>query len=836
MVSAAIWNIDRAIPAVMIREHMKKLFKLILLMTLLTIGGIAVFVYATDKHVVVLKDGSQKTVDEVWEKGNLIFYVVDGEESLLNHSQIKSYGKRNIGHVFKDISGYFIQHFNELESDFNRFLKKNHISVGLSFTQYIFLLGLLLFLVIILVLRLTGKKKPEQVADGAEAKEPVAIPEVKEGVPTRIDVVGFFLNLFKQQIGADPDAPTEYVALMSKTSGPNHIYELRVKHMEDWATRRMTIGPLGEESGSKSKCYYVIYDVHMVVKIPAKPVTDFEKYIESIKKEVHIVNKLIPKECIIPKVSVILSMIHSFPYGDDLSPDRLEEEYIIWMRKSPEYQNYLKMNSTFVYIMDLSKYYFLSHILDELHDIKHLITREITENAEIIWEPAKFKGRYGTENDAIFEIRDVYNRCAVKVRSLVDGAGITATISDYQIQSWFIIHLANGLISTNGSGYPESFINDLNRLLKKTMHDNAGVVEIYRKTIKDYIYMSSFEQNKAQMAAITTNLLDILAWFRKKRVSMRDLKPDNLFVAGDPARYPLFLRSAAEFSLGIIDVETAVDFEKSKYTQTKQPLLGGTPFYATPSHFIKNEILTLKFGNLGKILHLQDWHATLVMIYKAITGEHLFDQTAKLFGDLRNMMIQANQPDNHNSEIFQEASRMFWHSAVVEFQVKSEETRKALKSVVVDLPESVKHMFSKVLIKERKSIVRSIKDCVDSQTIFAKTQIRELLLKASHSKTCQFKADLENKAKKSGNSTGPRTEAIAFLHKLADLKAQFGQHAYMQRLLSQPDARVSAYDIMTFMFNVMLNNMYRSEWKALFGEAVIACEMPDEETIIEDTI
>ena len=426
MVSASIWKTDRAILAVKIFEHMKKFFKLLLLMTLLTIGGIAVFVYATDKHVVVLKDGSQKTVDAVWEKGNLIFYVVDGEESLLNHNQIKSYGKRNVGHVFKDISGFFIKHFEELETDLNRFLKKNNIAVGLSFTQYIFLLGLLLFLVIILVSRLTVKKKPVPDADVAEVKDTVVTPDLKEGVPTRIDVVGFFLNLFKQQIGADPDAPTEYVALMSKNSGPNHIYELRVKHMADWATRRMTIGPLGEESGSKSKCYYVIYDVHMVVKIPAKPVTDFERYIESIKKEVHIVNKLIPKECIIPKVSVILGMIHSFPHGDNLPSDRLEEEYIKWMRKSPEYQNYLKMNNTFVYIMDLSKYYFLSHILDELHDIKHLITREITENAAIIWEPAKFKGRYGTENDAIFEIRDVYNRCAVKVRRLVDGAGITA--------------------------------------------------------------------------------------------------------------------------------------------------------------------------------------------------------------------------------------------------------------------------------------------------------------------------------------------------------------------------------------------------------------------------
>jgi len=438
--------------------------------------------------------------------------------------------------------------------------------VGINLIQNIFLLGLLLFVFILFFSMRPGKKKePEPVPD-EKIKETVVPPEVKDGVPTRIDVVGFFLNLFKQQIGADPDAPVEYVPLMSKNSGPNHIYELRVKHMADWATRRMTIGPLGEESGSKSKCYYVIYDVHMVVKIPAKPVTDFEQYIESIKKEADIVNKLIPKECIIPKVSVILDMISSsFPEIENIPSDSLEEKYTTWMRKSPQNQKFLRINNTFVYIMDLSKYYFLSHILDELHDIKHLISREITEYGEIIWEPTTFKSRYGTENDAIFEIRDVFNRCAVNVRRLVDRAGISTRVSDYQIQSWFIAHLADGQISANGnSGYPENFIHDLNRLFKKTVSDNSTVVGVYRKTIKDYVYMSFFEQNKAQMTAITTSLLDILAWFREKRVSMRDLKPDNLFVAGDPARYPLFLKSAQEFSMGIIDVETAVDFEHSK--------------------------------------------------------------------------------------------------------------------------------------------------------------------------------------------------------------------------------------------------------------------------------
>jgi serine/threonine protein kinase len=485
--------------------------------------------------------------------------------------------------------------------------------------------------------------------------------------------------------------------------------------------------------------------------------------------------------------------------------------------------------------MDLSRYYFLSHILDELHDMGNLIAREIIENGHIIWEPAKFKGRYGTENDAIAELRDIFNLCDANIRLLIEKVGIRTSVSIYQIQSWFCSHLAANQVAANGDGFPDKFIIDLNRLLRKSIQDNSKVVDAYRKIVKGYIYRSSFEQNKPQMEAITANLLDILAWFREKRVSMRDLKPDNLFVAGDPARYPIFLKSAQEFSIGIIDVETAVDFEKSKYKKTKQPMLGGTPFYATPSHFVKNEVIIYKFNNLGKILHLQDWHATLIMIYKVITGDLLFEQTARLFGEVRNLMVNANKPEGHRTDVFEEASRIFWHGAVSEFQLKIAESEKSLKAVLADLTDPVKYMFAKTLTKEKKSIVKAINKCVDSQTIFEKGHTRDLLLRCSYAKTCQFKTDLETKAKCSGNLSTPRTEAITFLHKLADLKALFGQHVYVQKLLSQPQLKISAYDILTFMFNVVFHNMYRSEWAPLFGEAVINCDMPNEETIIEET-
>jgi hypothetical protein len=811
---------------------MRNFFQAIVLFSVITVVSAALFVFFSDKKIIVLNDDSLKTVDETWSSGDSLFYEIDGQIDFLDKGEIKTHGKRNIRHVFLGIKGTIIENLNRLEDGINPLLKKNHIPIELNLTHPLTLLPLFLFLFIMVWLRRVVKPDP---GDIQEERDTELSQDPKNEVPTRLDIVRFFLNLFKYQIGAEPNAPAEFVPLMSKTTGPNYIFELRVKHMADWAKRRMTIGPLGEESGSKSKCYYVIYDVHMVVKIPVRPIDDFEEYIASIKKEVHIVNKLIPKECIIPKVSVILGLIHSFPYSEDIPPERLEGRYINWLRKSTEYQKFLKINNTFVFMMDLSKYYFLSHILDELHDIKHLIAREIIENAHIIWEPAKFKGRYGTENDGIVEIRDIFNCSEANIRRLLDKADVGTSVPIYQIQSWFFTHLAAIPVTADANGFPDRFIIGLNRLLKKTMQDHSDVVEAYRKIIKDYIYGSSFEQNRPQMEAVTANLLDILALFREKRVSMRDLKPDNLFVAGEPARYPLFLKSAQEFSIGIIDVETAVDFEKSKYKKIKQPMLGGTPFYATPSHFIKNDVLIFKFKNLGKILHLQDWHATLIMIYKVITGHLLFEQTARLFAEVRNLIVNANKPGGHQTDVFEEASRIFWHSAVSEFQIKMAESEKSLKSVVVDLTETVKYMFDKALVKEKKSIVKAIKKCIDSQTIFDKGHIRDHLLRCSYAKTCQFKADLENEAKRSGNISTPRTEAIAFLHKLADLKALFGQHVYVQKFLSQPEPKMSAYDILTFMFNVVFHNMYRSEWAPLFGEAVIDCDMPNEETVIEET-
>jgi hypothetical protein len=209
-----------------------------------------------------------------------------------------------------------------------------------------------------------------------------------------------------------------------------------------------------------------------------------------------------------------------------------------------------------------------------------------------------------------------------------------------------------------------------------------------------------------------------------------------------------------------------------------------------------------------------------------VTGELLFEQTARLFGELRNMMISANKPENFESDIFKKISQIFWRGAMVEFQTKMKEKEKSLRAIEVILPESVKSMFGKVAAKERISLALAIKKCVASQNIFAKQQIRNQLMTSSHAKTCQLRADLVNKAGGSHKSIGLRKEAITFLHQLADLKALLGQHIYMIKCLSNPQASVSVHDTLAFMFNVVRNNMYRPQWKPLVIKAIDTCDKP----------
>lgn len=809
---------------------MKKFFLILFLLLIATTIAVGVNAYhgSKDKTILTLTDGSMIEVDSTSEAGNLFFYEIEGQEYMLDKNEVKSVGKAD--------HKYFINRIKKKASDMltvpRAACNATVSSMKQTYPTIAIIAGTVLsciFILILIRLFVKADQKP-----GLPEPEPVARESVDDEI-NRMDIVRYFLNIFKLQIDAPASAPSKITPLSSKSSGPNYIYELNINDGGEWVKRRMTIGPIGEETGSKSKCFYVIYDVHLVVKIPTRPINDFEHYIESINKEGHIVEKLAPKECVIPKVSVILDMIHKFPDSDQSSAEKLEDRYINWLRKNPEFQNNLKIKNSFIFFMDFSKFYFLGHIIDNLHDLEDSIPAEIIENPETIWDASKFKGRYGKRHEpAFYEIREVYTIFEAQMRQYLEDAGEGTAIPLFRIQSWFLTHLAGKEVVPKESGIAEKLVPGLNHLIRTILSSKKSEVASYRKTIKEYVYKIHLEQNKPQMAGIITNLLDLLAWLREKQVSMRDLKPDNLLVAGDPSQYPRFLMSADEYSLGIIDVETALDFEKTKYKKTQQPLLGGTPFYATPSHFFVNQTLQKCFRNFRKILHYQDWHAMVVMIFKAVTGDLLFDQTAKLFGYVKEKIRYADNDTDHQVEIVKEVSKTFWKSASTEFLMKIGDKEEALKSIHTSLPENVKRMFMKLVANDQKTTIEKIKKCIGAQASFQGAKSRDLLLKSSHAKIVLFKRHLKNKFKNAPNPPANPSQVFEFLDDLAHLKLYLDQQNQAAVLINKPDPKISAYDLLTFMFSAVYHTMYNEQWQIAREEEACASEsLDDEATTLE---
>jgi serine/threonine protein kinase len=796
---------------------MRKINKTSLVLILLLAIGVGLFHDLILKEVVLLKNGQVITAEKTWETGQSIFYEKKDNIHVIPKDQVVQFGGPNLTLSLRAAQLRVVEYYGRARKRVGRFIEVSGVSGDQHFALALGAAALALVSILVFTSRLLFRGKTPSENRTTNPK-PIA-PQRVDDLPSRLDIVRFFLSLFREQIGAPEDSQMEFVSLNAKSADPNAIYELRVKPHNDWVTRRMSIGPLGEEGGSKSICYYVIYDDHLVVKIPPRPITDFEQYVASIKQEQQIVDKLAPKECITPKVSVILNLIHKFPEPTAASGERLEEKYIAWLRKKTAYQRYLKINHTFVYFMDMSKYYFLVHILDKMHAEKLSIESEVGEHPELLWEADKFKDLYGEENEIIcLEIQGVFNQCEAEIRRLLLRSELTQTIAPYQIQGWITNFLAGKTVSPAGSGLPPEFVQGLNASLNKVFEQNHHQVQAYRNVIRGYLDRKTFQQKRAQIAGLISNLLELLAWLRKKKVSLRDLKPDNLFVAGDPAKYPMFLRNADEYSLGIIDVETAVDFERAGHARIKQPLLGGTPFFATPSHFMRNEWIIAEYRSLGEILHLQDWHAVLVMIYKVITGNMLFDQTAKLFGGIKSLVQNADGGHGSVSAVVQEVSWIFWRSACAEFQMKTCAKEAMLKSVPVSIVSDARLMMLNALKKDLQVLSSRMKSQVSSQSLFSSPRSQQQLLASSETKLRQLAADMNRKLQASRNPTPQSLQALRFLEDLAELKTEATHVARLLKRLDDPEPRLAAFDLMTAMFQVLLHGMYQFEWRTLGQE------------------
>ncbi len=622
----------------------------------------------------------------------------------------------------------------------------------------------------------------------------------------RATVIRYFLRIFKHQINASTQDKSELKRMDVTTFGSKfHTFEMNVEHKGEKESRRMTIAPLGEDSGSKSMCFYVIYDDHLVVKIPPTPITDLAKYLDSIHADQRIVFRLKPRECVVPCVSVILKRVHAFE-GENIGPEKIEGKYISWLKNNPEHQEYLKVDDAFVFFMDLSKYSILGDVLARMHQEKDdQVFQEIVDNRGVILEYQNFEGRYGKARASIcFDFQEIYLKYEAGIQEIFKQDRKMAASLQYKTEEWFLIHLAERELGEAEKDLSPQLVSEINTLIAGLLEENREIVTRYREMIHSHINKKYFSINRYKMEGIITNTLDLLALLKEKGVAMRDFKPDNLLVTGDPEKNPNFLSAPDEYNLGLIDVETAVIYET--HDKIGQPQLGGTPFFATPSQLFSNKFLEETFGDVAGILYLQDWYAAVAMIYYVVTGERLFEQTARLLPVIIKTIQKSVAKKQKTSEFMEKVNRMFWESAVPEFKNKLEDKEKILRSIISEIPGNAKEMLLDNLRNERIYLTRTIKEQVEAQGLFKSEKNRAFLLKSSQEQV----VSLRSKWKKSDNPQ--KAKIIECLNKLEQQKEGLHELDSTMRMLNTPELKLTSYELMEILFNTVFRKMYQNKW------------------------
>jgi len=254
-------------------------------------------------------------------------------------------------------------------------------------------------------------------------------------------------------------------------------------------------------------------------------------------------------------------------------------------------------------------------------------------------------------------------------------------------------------------------------------------------------------------------------------------------VAGNPDNYPLFLSSAEEYAIGLIDLETAVDYRPLKNSRPEQPQMGGTPAYATPSHFFQNEIIEDAYQDLPLILNMQDWYATTAILYEVVTGRRLFQHTAGHITELVKNMQQDMEEEKPLIDIFRNVNPTFWESAAAEFKFKVDADIRWLKATDVLIPDDMKAQIKNHLSRGKKRI---------------EDQIIEM-----HGAT-------------EGSEVVPARPSDPPVGELERLKKRSDRISEWCGILEHSASRMTVNDLLEIMFHIVLDVMYPESREARY--------------------
>ena len=102
---------------------------LLLLLLIVVIGAFYINDYQ-DRNIVVMKDGTVITVDEIWKSGRFILYKINDEVFTVNKFDVESYGKPDSESMLKHARFRLSLLLTSANSEFKQFANNTTVSFG----------------------------------------------------------------------------------------------------------------------------------------------------------------------------------------------------------------------------------------------------------------------------------------------------------------------------------------------------------------------------------------------------------------------------------------------------------------------------------------------------------------------------------------------------------------------------------------------------------------------------------------------------------------------------------------------------------------------------------
>ncbi len=634
-------------------------------------------------------------------------------------------------------------------------------------------------------------------------------------LPNSNHIVHFFLDLYRLQVGLpEPDLRLMSArALTDPQKSREMTYELNVTHRGKGHSRRMSLNRLGDDAASKSTCYKVIYDDLLVLKIPPQPVVDFDRYLQSIEWERRISNHLAPDvTCVSPSLGAILKKFPEFQNDGDLSQTASEKIITRRVKKSPDLQRYLKIRGTFVLFMNLSKYLFFDQVIEKMHRQGNQLSDTIAGSLDIMGDIQAFEAAFGKGNDTIFfNFTNLQNTYLRDMDPLLQQHGKDSLdVPEYRKRQWMFDQLAGKAIDNERDQLPEAFILDRKRIGAQVFSREKKTIAQFFQLIRSDIRKTTDIRNRNISGGIISNLMEMLFHLREKNTAIRDLKPDNMFLAGNSDNPDFFLTSANQYALGLIDLETSVNFDKTK--PLEQPILAGTPFFATPSHLFENRYLAEVFHDVPRTLYLQDWFAAVGVIYNIVTGKTLFQKTGQLLPEVARVRSKAITKGEPPADVLKHAGWAFWHTACVEFREAMATNQTIFKHLPLSLGEREREMLLVETLGAESLLLNQIKSSILNQSFFKGDEVRKNMVMASAEKITDLEKNWPTGKDAQKASPELNRQIMAFLRCLAHLKKSRTTVLQLRPFFEKESSDITAQHLVFQLFRLVFFFMYRPEW------------------------